>query len=350
MNLKFEPWNSIGKEEEEAALRVIRSGVLSGFLGGEMEGGPEVRALEYEWAEPGQIAVSVNSATSGLLIALKAVGVTTGQRVICSPYSMSAGVAAIRWLGAAPVFADIDDSYCLSSDTVERVFAHQSAKAILTTNLFGNVSKVQNNYIPVIEDNAQAVFSHYGFGDIVVESTNVHKPLNSGEGGICVTESDDLAYELKRLRNHGEMDGGPPGLNLRMTEVTAAIARAQLKKGRDIVEGRQYFVKRFLEGISKLPTIRPPKFEENNTYYALPIRMDAQDRDEVVEELNKRGIPFKAGYTKPLYNLPAFSRFGTKCPHCELIESELMLFECYRWKLNNEIIDEMIEIFREVLQ
>jgi perosamine synthetase len=216
MKIALKPWSSIGKEEEEAALRVLRSGCLSGHLGGVLEGGPEVQALEREWSElNGGYSVAVNSATSGLLIALKAVGVGPGKKVICSPYSMSAGVACVLWCGAEPVFADIGDDYCLDLREVYDIVDAGGILAVLTTNLFGNFGSPPNLSIPVIEDNAQAPFTHTmedweGFIQISVDSFNVHKPMQAGEGGICTVNDPDLAYDLKLLRNHGELGSEYP--------------------------------------------------------------------------------------------------------------------------------------------
>src|SRR5262245_60752019 len=175
--LELRPWTSIGTEEINAATRMVErasaqyyenTGLqphpLSGFLGGQLRGGAQVEALEREWCETfGAVhAVSVNSATSGLLIALKACGVGPGDEVIVSPFSMSAGVAAVMWCGATPVFADIDDEdYGLSSGPVLDVITKKS-RAILVTNLFGRVPDIVDNLndfgssVPtLIEDNAQ---------------------------------------------------------------------------------------------------------------------------------------------------------------------------------------------------
>lgn len=205
--IELKPWTSIGWEEDDAAHRVVRKGLLSGFLGGELEGGPEVQGLEREWAATfgAKHAVSVNSATSGLLIALKAVGVGPGDEVIVSPFSMSAGVACVLWLGATPVFADInDDDYCLDVSTVTI-----RPKAVLTTSLFGKVSHLPRwpDGCPVIEDAAQAAFAE-GVSQhslITVFSLNCHKQIQSGEGGICTTNNDDVAMIMKKLRNHAEL-------------------------------------------------------------------------------------------------------------------------------------------------
>lgn len=349
--IELKPWSSIGQEEEGAALRVLRSGTLSGFLGGVLEGGPEVVALEREWAElNGTYAVAVNSATSGILIALKAVGVGPGDEVICSPYSMSAGVACILWCGATPVFADIGNDYCLDLFNLADV-VNSKTKAILVTNLFGGVAnhlRYSFNDIPIIEDNAQAPLTHKMYGDIMVDSYNVHKPMQAGEGGMCSTSSPIFASALKQLRNHGELCAGPIGLNLRMTEISAAIAREQIKKGPGIIEGRRNVARQLIHGIGNNLNIRIGPYDHDNAYYILPMRVDANVRDEWVGKLQEKGVPIRAGYGGPLYRLPAFAPYARECRNCELIESELMIMELYAHDYTKEVIEQIIQAFKGV--
>lgn len=345
--ISLKPWTSLGTEEEGAALRVIRSGLLSGHLGGLLEGGPEVQSLEREWsAINGGHSVAVNSATSGILIALKAVGVGAGTKVIVSPYSMSAGVACVRWLGAIPVFADIDDSYCLDPDAVEDL--DDDAVAVLTTNLFGGVATPPETFVPIIEDNAQAPFTHDSYAEVTIDSFNVHKPMQAGEGGICTTADHHIARQLKLLRNHGELAAGPPGLNLRMTEISAAIAREQLLKGPAILEYRRKLAKQFIQGLSDIRDIAVRPYDHGNAYYVFPVRVDISIRDRMVKELQEKGVPVRAGYGGPLYRLPAFRPYARECPNCELIDRELIILEFYVYELNEYLIDRMIEAYHKV--
>src|SRR5262245_13089360 len=210
--LELRPWTSIDHDEYRAARDVLADAwnlrsPLSGFLGGQPDGGPQVQALEREWCETfgARHAVSVNSATSGLLIALKACGVGPGDEVIVSPFSMSATVAVVCWCGATPVFVDVGDDYCLSTETVKRAITPRT-EAALVTDLFGKIADCHGlvDYLPVIEDASQAPFAGRHFGDIVVFSMNVHKPIQCGEGGICTTKNDKIDYNMKLLRKYRE--------------------------------------------------------------------------------------------------------------------------------------------------
>jgi len=254
---KFPAYRPIGKEEEDAALRVIRSGVLSKYLGSWHEdfyGGPEVRALESEWAAYFNVkhAIAVNSATSALYCAVGAVGIGPGDEVIVSPYTMSASATAALIYNAIPVFADIEEDYfCLSPESVEKRITERT-KAIIVVDIFGQpydadrinaIAKTHGLY--VIEDSAQAPGAKYKgkwagtLGDIGIISLNYHKHIQTGEGGILVTDNDELAEKLRLIRNHAEAVVEAKGFstlvnmigfNYRMTEIEAAIAREQFKK------------------------------------------------------------------------------------------------------------------------
>ncbi|MFH1132658.1 MAG: DegT/DnrJ/EryC1/StrS family aminotransferase, partial [Pseudomonadota bacterium] len=244
------------EEEKRAVLRVLDSGYLSLFEGSHtpdapfsFRGGPEVQSLETEWCTHYAVkhSVAVNSATSGLYAAIGALGIGYGDEVIVSPYTMSACALAPLIYGAIPVFADVEvDTGCLCPRSIEKLISPRT-KGILVVHQFGipaDMDRImvlaRQHGIRVIEDCAQAHGALYRgkpvgtIGDIGVFSLNVNKTIQTGEGGICVTQDDDLCYRLQLIRNHGEAVVGPAsyknitniaGFNYRMTEVVAAIAR-----------------------------------------------------------------------------------------------------------------------------
>jgi perosamine synthetase len=334
-------FNGIGRLEAAAARTVVLDGSLSGFLGGEPRGGRWVRALEDKWAETFEVkhAVACNSATSGLLAACHAVGIELHDLVITTPFTMSATAAAPRWLGANLHFADVDDqAFCLH----DRPLLDWRAKAVIVTNLFGHpahLGDLRNDCsergIPLIEDNAQAPFAtedgRYAgtFGDIGVFSLNVHKHIQCGEGGVCVTNEDDLAERLRGFINHGELAGGALGLNLRMTEVTAAIALAQLARGKPIVDGRIAQAEAIIAAIGPIPGLRPPVVRNGckHVYYTIPFLIE-DNRARFVQALLAEGVPLTEGYGQPLYRLPAFAPFARPCPMADALhDRRLFTFE-----------------------
>ena len=253
----FPEYRVIGKEEEKAVIKVLKSGVLSKFLGSWDKlfyGGKEVRALEKEWARYFKVkhAISVNSCTSGLYSAVGACQIGPGDEVIVSPYTMAATATSILIFNAVPVFADIEEDYfCLDPRSVEKKITKRT-KAIMAVDIFGQPYDVRRinqiakkHKLLVIEDCAQAPGAKYKdkfagtLGDIGVFSLNYHKHIHTGEGGMVVTNNDKLAEKVRLIRNHAEAVvrgkgvkdlANMVGYNFRMTEIEAAIARCQLKK------------------------------------------------------------------------------------------------------------------------
>src|SRR5574344_1647548 len=218
----FPAYRVIGKEEEDAVVKVLRSGILSKYLGcwaDDFYGGPQVQALEKEWAEYFGVkhAISMNSATSALYCAAGAIGLNPEDEVIVSPYTMAASATAPLIYNAVPIFADIEEEYfCLDVESIEAKITPK-AKAIIVVDIFGQpydaerinaLAKKHNLY--VIEDTAQAPGAKYKgkyagtLGDIGVFSLNYHKHIHCGEGGIIVTDNDELAERLRLIRNHAE--------------------------------------------------------------------------------------------------------------------------------------------------
>ena len=367
----------IDKEEREAVLRVMDRGILSGYKGNWSEsfyGGEEVKALEKEWAEYFGVkhAIACNSATSGLWMACAAVGLgyefedrlvssdedlyiqvsiqeLVEDECVVSPYSMTCSASIPLHFGAKPVFADIEeDYYCLDVKSIEERITERT-KAIIVVDLFGqpynadeiNVlaerkSKEYGHKIYIIEDAAQAAGAKYKgkyagtLGDIGVYSLNVHKPIQCGEGGIVVTDDDELADKLRLVMNHaeavtnnmvrqGEIFEGHnlcsfAGLNLRMTELSAAIAREQLKK---------------LEGIIKIQ-------QENAKYFPIKVREGCGHSfyryvwiDNGLKGWEHEDkVNYKFHYITPIYQMPLFKSLGYdqhSCPVCETVDENIVL-------------------------
>jgi dTDP-4-amino-4,6-dideoxygalactose transaminase len=268
---------AIGEEEKAAVMRVLDSGVLSGFLAGELHGGPEVQALEKEWAEyfGFKHAVAMNSATSCLIAACGALPIGRGDKVLIPPMTMSAtGVAPLIW-DQETHFGDIEtDYFCLSPASVRK----HRPDAIITVDLFGQISNPELRQIadewqiPIIQDASQRPIPG-GFGDIVVHSLNYHKHIHCGEGGVACTDSDEWADKLRLIRNHGENAPGDPmlGFNFRMGEIEAAIARVQLTKLPAEIKRRQDLA----QTLDDLAPVRPGF---GHAWYLFPHTKPAEGR------------------------------------------------------------------------
>jgi dTDP-4-amino-4,6-dideoxygalactose transaminase len=283
---------AIGAEEKAAVMRVLDSGVLSGFLAGQLYGGPEVNALEEEWAAHFGFkhAVAMNSATSCLIAACGAVGVGTYSQVVVPSLTMSATAAAPKFWGGDVIFCDIEpDYFCLDPKKVRDI---PVVNAIITVDLFGQSSNPNLNSwslfyddTPIIQDASQRPIPG-GFGDIVVHSLNYHKHIHCGEGGMACTNDDELAKKLRLIRNHAENAGVDYfGFNFRMTEIEAAIARVQLTKLPAEIQRRQ-------ENARFIRDLAPVRPGFDHAWYLYP---------------HTTRIPEGFRYAKPLYNLPVFS-------------------------------------------
>lgn len=395
-------YNTIGEEEKQAAIRVFNSGKpLSGFHGSARPtffGGPEVQALESEWNTlfGSKYAVSMNSATSGLYAAMAAVGIGPGDEVIVSPYSMSASAVAPLAYGGIPVFADIEpDYFCMSAETIAPLITKKT-RAIIAVNIFGHpadlhgLKKLADKHnLYLIEDNAQAHLAEDNgvkaalMGHIGIYSLNVHKHIHSGEGGVCVTSDENLAKRMQLIRNHGEnvtdwmgMEdlSNMVGQNYRLTEISAAIARAQLHKINDRVERVEKICAKLTERIKGLKGLTPPKVRAGcrHNYYMWSVKYDEKafnglPRAKFVEALKAEGLPVTEGYVPPTYRLPIFKkRMGLGrdgfpfnltdrtyedglCPVTERMhEKELFQYQPVSWDPSSAQINQMIAAFYKV--
>ena len=169
----FPAYVTIGEEEKRAVLEVLESKILSDFLGTwspQFYGGPRVRQLEAEWSAYFGVkhAVTVNSATSGLIAAVGAAGVGPGDEVIVSPYTMSASASCVLAFNAVPVFADIDpETFCLTAESIRACLTPRT-RAVVVVDLFGQppdmdpiMALAREHNLVVIEDAAQSPGARY---------------------------------------------------------------------------------------------------------------------------------------------------------------------------------------------
>lgn len=399
-------YNTIDEKEKKAVLEVLDDGELSGFIaspGKEFLGGKRVQLVEQEFREyfGSRYAVSVNSATSGLHVALAATGVGPGDEVIVPPYTMSATATTVLFTGAVPIFADIeDDTFCLEPESVlENITGN--TKAIVAVNLFGHPANLRElrkiadeKDIYLIEDNAQApAAQHHGqytgtIGHAGVFSFNRHKVIQSGEGGIVICDDEDLAVKMQLVRNHGEVvvDSlgiedivNTAGLNYRMTEMEAAVARVQLHKLDSLNEKRIELADYLSDRLAQIPELKPPVVKAGNrhVYYFYPILFDTVEagisREMFVKAINAEGFILRNGYVKPLYLEPLYQKlvcFGSKgypfncnprypdlpyasgtCPVVEdLNDNRLMVTSIVHSMSNKNLMDLFADACEKVLQ
>ncbi len=347
INKEMTHYNSIGSEEVAAASQVVESGVLSQFIGAwgnDFFGGPKVQEFERKCEKYFDVkhAITVNSWTSGLIAAVGAIGIEPGDEVIVSPFTMCASATAIIQWNAIPVFADIDPkTFCIDPVSVEKNITSKT-KAIISIDIFGQSANIDalmeiasKHNLKVISDTAQAPGATYRgkyagtLSHVGGFSLNYHKHIHTGEGGILVTNDDDIASKLQLIRNHAEavVDGKGTtnianmiGYNFRLGEIECAIGIEQLKKLEHLTQKRQETAELLTQGLSGLPGLQTPIVQEHAThvYYGYPIVLDVDalgvSRKNICNALVAEGVTIGEGYVN-VHQLPMYQQkiaYGSK--------------------------------------
>jgi dTDP-4-amino-4,6-dideoxygalactose transaminase len=363
---KIKEANSFTVEENDDliafALQARHGAPLSGYLAGRDRGGRYVTMLEDAWSKSFNVkhSIACNSATSGLLAAAFACDLKVGDKFAVPAMTMSATAAAPCFTGAEPHFVDVDDE--LFGINL-RAFPEET-KAIVSTNLFGHASLLGMNEwdkscgVHLIEDNAQSPFAmaHGRYcgtmGHIGVFSLNIHKPLQCGEGGIIVTDDDDLAARMRAFINHGEHVSDRIGLNLRMPELCAVVALSQLQRAPSIIKQRVEQAEAIIDAIGFIPGLRPPVVRSGCThvYYTIPFLID-RSRFVFCDALQKDGVPVVERYAPPVYDFPAFRRFSTNCPVADALhERNLFYIENCAYDFTKQQIKQIGEAFKKAAE
>ncbi len=309
--------------------------------------GPEVQALEAEVAARCGVGygIGVSSGSDALIVALMALGVGPGDEVITSTYTFFATAGAISRLGATPVFVDIEaHSFNLDPQAVIDAIGPRT-KAIIPVHLFGRCADMDDiiraadeRGIPVIEDAAQAIGAETpdgrvagSVGAMTCFSFFPSKSLGGfGDGGMVVSDDEDLADKVRLLRGHGarpkyfhKIVGG----NFRLDALQAALLRVKLKHLGTALAGRSAAAQRYraLFGNSSLDAIELPQHVQGHSYALFVIR--AQRRDELQKHLSARDIGNAIYYPLPLHEQECFADLGLGAgdlPHAEKAASETL--------------------------
>lgn len=309
---------TLGVEEERAIARVLATGMLVQ--------GREVEALEREVAARCGRAhgVAVSSGTAALELALRALDVAGGE-VIVPDLTWPSPAHAALLAGATPVLVDVDArEWNASPDAIAAARTPRTRAAIAIDQLgvparHAEIAHALGGAVPVIEDAACAIGSTIdgrpcgSFGVVACLSFHPRKVLTTGEGGMCLTDDASLAAELRALRNHGQRAPGEfacAGPNLRLTEMQAAMGRAQLARLDAIVAARRALADRYRarlpEGV--VPQALPPGATRNEQTFGVVLSeaLGSAARDRAIESL--RGEEIEAGrLSYALHTLPSLA-------------------------------------------
>src|SRR5205809_908253 len=324
----------IGEEELAAVKEVLASGMLAQ--------GPKVKAFESAFAKDvgRKHGIAVANGTEALHIALAAHDIGGGNEVLIPPLTFFATASTVLQCGAKPVFVDVArDSYNLDPAKVATVITRKTA-AIMPVHLYGQTAEMDSiletargQGILVIEDAAQAHGAEYhgkkagNLGDTACFSFYATKNMTTGEGGMIVTDHDEIAEKARLLRDHGQASKYQHvlvGYNYRMTEIAAAIGLVQLKKLDGWVKQRRANAAALTKGLEGIEGLVPPS-EGNwmvHSYYQYIVRREDSfpiSRDEIVRLLTEDGIGSRPSYPMPLYQQKAlrYLRIRGRCPVAE---------------------------------
>ena len=327
---------SVGREEEKAVLEVLRSGWLTTA--------GQAQAFEREFAEltGAAHALAVNSATAGLHLALEALGIGPGDRVVTTPYTFTATAEVIRYLQADPLFVDIDErTLTIDPEKTESAIAASSAvKALLPVHMGGHpcdmeaLAQIARSYsLSVVEDAAHALPVRYGdsflgcIGDVGVFSFYATKTITTGEGGMVTTSDPEIAARISVMRLHGidrevwkrytdskaswKYDVVAAGFKYNLPDMAAAVGRVQLRRAYEFLERRRVIAERYLEAFRDLDFLQLPSAPDQHAWHLFILRIKPEkltiNRDEFINRLQAAGIGTSVHYI-PLHIMSYYAR------------------------------------------
>lgn len=367
-NLNFD-----GKEAQ-AAYDTIQSGWIST--------GPKCEELEKMFIEMFHVnyAVSISNCTDALHLCCLACGVGAGDEVICPSLTFAASANCIRYAGATPVFCDIVGPDHINIDPIEiEKKITDKTKAILVVHMAGFPCKMdeimaiaKKHNLKVIEDACHGPLSEYKgvklgtIGDCAAYSFFSNKNISTGEGGMLITNSKEIADKVRLLRSHGmttmsyQRAGGHAtsydivelGYNFRLDDIHAAIAIEQLKKLPGDLEKRIAVRERYIQNLSKVANIVVP-FADNTEFvsnYIMPIVLTkgtAEDRDKIREAIHAAGIQTSVHYPA-IHRFSIYKDYGAVLPQTEYVTDHEITLPMYA-ALTMEQVDFICETVDKVI-
>ncbi len=318
---------SIGSRELELVTEVVKSGMVSskGKFVQEFESG----FAKYVGMENG---IAVSNGTVALHLAITALGIGANDEVIIPDLAFAAVANAVIYSGAKPVFADSNSSYwCIDPNEIKKKITKKT-KAIILVHLYGHpcdmkeiMSIASERNLYVIEDCAEAHGAEYrhqkvgSFGDISCFSFYGNKIITTGEGGMCLTNNDELFKKMNTLRDHG-MSAKKRywheviGFNYRMTNLQAALGVAQLERIGDFISRKREIANAYklsLKGTKGL-TLHPEMAWAKNVYWMYSILVDKTEfgisRDELMNKLAEKGIETRP-FFYPIHEMPPYIKY-----------------------------------------
>jgi dTDP-4-amino-4,6-dideoxygalactose transaminase len=311
-------------------------------------------------------AVGLNSGTDALYLSLKAADLGPGDEVITVAHTFVASVAVIVHCGATPILVDVDEDYNMDVGQVEKAISPRT-KAIMPVHLNGRLCNMEKlmkvatkHKLIVIEDAAQALGATFdgkqagSFGLTGCFSFYPAKILGTaGDGGLLVTDSEDVAEEVRLLRDHGQRRATGDilfyGFNSRLDNMHAAILDVKLKHLPEWIGRRRELAALYHRGLSKLSSVKlPPPSGAQNHYFDVFTNyvIRARERDRLVAYLKEQGIEILVSWPKPMHHHDALNLRHFKLPMTEQISSEVLSLPLFP-ELSNEQIEFVVGTIRK---
>jgi dTDP-4-amino-4,6-dideoxygalactose transaminase len=347
-------YESIKEEIQTAINRVVESGR---FIMG-----PDVKEFEQEMAEYLGVkhAIGVNSGTDALVIGLRGLGIGEGDEVITTPFSFFATAESVSNVGAKVVFADIDGSTYNISPQEIRAKITPRTKAILPVHLYGQpaamgqIMDISREYgLKVIEDCAQSFGARYDgkatgtIGDVGAFSFFPSKNLGGyGDGGMVVTDDDEVAEAARMLRVHGakkKYHNEVLGYNSRLDTIQAAVLRVKLHYIDKWNKGRRRVAEVYNGLLADVEGVVTPGLAEGHVFHQYTVRVSGGRRDGLKEFLAEQGIGSMIYYPVPQDRLPVYEGQYDICPVSDRAAQEVLSLPIWP-ELGKEVIENVVTV------
>lgn len=327
--------------------------------------GPNVQAFEKEVSAYLGVkhAISCASGTDALHLALRALGIGPGDEVITSAFTFIATAEAIKYVGASPVFVDIDpDTFNISPENILKAITPKT-KAVMPVHLFGQPAAIpaikticEQNHLKLIEDCAQSFGATINgqqtgsFGDAAGFSFFPSKNLGCfGDGGLVATQCDSTAAKIKQYRNHGSdvrYYHDVIGYNSRLDEMQAVVLRAKLKRIDQYNAARRHAAHLYSELLADLPLITPHQ-DGVGRHVFHQYTLLSEQRDTVMQALQENQISCAVYYPVPLHRQNVFKQ---ECADVRLPVTESVAARCFSLPICANLEDETIKTIAAVIR
>jgi perosamine synthetase len=324
-----------------------------------------------------ECAVAVNSGTSALHLIIRSLEIKDGDEVITTPFSFISSSNCILFERAKPVFTDIrSDTYNINPDLIEIAITERT-KALIAVDVFAQpaewdkieqVAKKHNLYL--IEDSAEAIGAEYkgkragSFGDAGIFAFYPNKQITVGEGGVIITDNENIAKLSKSMRNQGRgeedtwLSHTRLGYNYRISDINCALGISQLNRLNEIIEKRDKIASMYTEKLGDIDEIVTPfvaPYATRMSWFVYVVRLSDEftrdDRDDIIKEMGKKGIQTR-NYFAPIHLQPFYvEQFGFKrgnFPVTDFVSDRTISIPFYTM-MREEEVDYVVENLKEII-